>query len=141
MAAEEEDDVEWVVDTIAGFLRGPAWSIPILEFMEHNCEGERGRRAGQGGPPEPTAGGLSRVRGVPPAPGVVQERALGPSGRSPGPAVSPARAVRQDVPFVSISSSWDYGMSLRLTPSERCTLRRLGPRHGLQSSPRARSFP
>ncbi|NXG09744.1 CFA36 protein, partial [Sakesphorus luctuosus] len=38
MAAEEEDDVEWVVDTIAGFLRGPAWSIPILEFMEHNCE-------------------------------------------------------------------------------------------------------
>lgn len=56
MAAEEEDDVEWVVDTIAGFLRGPAWSIPILEFMEHNCEGERGRRAGQGGPPEPTAG-------------------------------------------------------------------------------------
>ncbi|NXO72822.1 CFA36 protein, partial [Phainopepla nitens] len=38
MAAEEEDDVEWVVDTIAGFLRGPAWSVPILEFMEHNCE-------------------------------------------------------------------------------------------------------
>ncbi|XP_050828079.1 cilia- and flagella-associated protein 36 isoform X2 [Serinus canaria] len=38
MAAGEEDDVEWVVDTIAGFLRGPAWSIPILEFMEHNCE-------------------------------------------------------------------------------------------------------
>ncbi|NXG17768.1 CFA36 protein, partial [Grallaria varia] len=38
MAAEEEEDVEWVVDTIAGFLRGPAWSIPILEFMEHNCE-------------------------------------------------------------------------------------------------------
>ncbi|NXQ87487.1 CFA36 protein, partial [Nyctibius grandis] len=34
----EEDDVEWVVDTIAGFLRGPAWSIPILEFMEQNCE-------------------------------------------------------------------------------------------------------
>ncbi|NXS11014.1 CFA36 protein, partial [Neodrepanis coruscans] len=38
MAAGEEDDVEWVVDTIAGFLRGPAWSIPILEFMEHNCD-------------------------------------------------------------------------------------------------------
>ncbi|NWS15846.1 CFA36 protein, partial [Pachyramphus minor] len=38
MAAQEEDDVEWVVDTIAGFLRGPAWSVPILEFMEHNCE-------------------------------------------------------------------------------------------------------
>ncbi|XP_075269710.1 cilia- and flagella-associated protein 36 isoform X1 [Opisthocomus hoazin] len=39
MAAEEEEgDVEWVVDTIAGFLRGPAWSIPILEFMERKCE-------------------------------------------------------------------------------------------------------
>ncbi|NXX22202.1 CFA36 protein, partial [Podargus strigoides] len=38
MAAEEEGDVEWVVDTIAGFLQGPAWSIPILEFMEQNCE-------------------------------------------------------------------------------------------------------
>ncbi|NXE05060.1 CFA36 protein, partial [Lophotis ruficrista] len=39
MAAEEEEgDVEWVVDTIAGFLRGPAWSVPILEFMEQKCE-------------------------------------------------------------------------------------------------------
>ncbi|KFV68541.1 Coiled-coil domain-containing protein 104, partial [Dryobates pubescens] len=37
-AEEEEGDVEWVVDTIAGFLRGPAWSIPILEFMEQKCE-------------------------------------------------------------------------------------------------------
>ncbi|XP_053917959.1 cilia- and flagella-associated protein 36 isoform X2 [Cuculus canorus] len=37
-AGEEEGDVEWVVDTIAGFLRGPAWSIPILEFMEQKCE-------------------------------------------------------------------------------------------------------
>ncbi|XP_061845290.1 cilia- and flagella-associated protein 36 [Colius striatus] len=35
---EEEGDVEWVVDTIAGFLRGPAWSVPILEFMEQKCE-------------------------------------------------------------------------------------------------------
>ncbi|NXK53154.1 CFA36 protein, partial [Chauna torquata] len=39
MAAEEEEaDVEWVVDTIAGFLRGPAWSVPILEFVEQKCE-------------------------------------------------------------------------------------------------------
>ncbi|XP_043367432.1 cilia- and flagella-associated protein 36 [Dermochelys coriacea] len=37
MAAEGEADVEWVVDSIAGFLRGPAWSIPILEFMEQKC--------------------------------------------------------------------------------------------------------
>lgn len=42
MAAEEEEaDVEWVVDSIAGFLRGPAWSVPVLEFMEQKCEGER----------------------------------------------------------------------------------------------------
>uniref|UniRef100_A0A674JJG5 Cilia- and flagella-associated protein 36 n=1 Tax=Terrapene triunguis TaxID=2587831 RepID=A0A674JJG5_9SAUR len=37
MAAEGEADVEWVVDSIAGFLRGPAWSIPILEFLEQKC--------------------------------------------------------------------------------------------------------
>ncbi|KAM3856435.1 cilia- and flagella-associated protein 36 isoform 2-T2 [Vipera latastei] len=36
--AEVETEVEWVVDSIAGFLRSPAWSIPILEFVEHKCE-------------------------------------------------------------------------------------------------------
>uniref|UniRef100_A0A8D0H1J8 Cilia- and flagella-associated protein 36 n=1 Tax=Sphenodon punctatus TaxID=8508 RepID=A0A8D0H1J8_SPHPU len=38
MATEGEADVEWVVDSIAGFLRGPVWTIPILEFMEQRCE-------------------------------------------------------------------------------------------------------
>lgn len=38
MAAEKEDDVEWVVESIAGFLRGPDWSIPILDFVEQKCE-------------------------------------------------------------------------------------------------------
>ncbi|NWZ21792.1 CFA36 protein, partial [Asarcornis scutulata] len=39
MAAEEEEgEVDWVVDTIAGFLRGPAWAVPVLEFMEQKCE-------------------------------------------------------------------------------------------------------
>lgn len=40
MAAEgeAEAEVEWVVDSIAGFLRSPAWSIPILEFVEQKCE-------------------------------------------------------------------------------------------------------
>uniref|UniRef100_A0A2K5F7W8 Cilia- and flagella-associated protein 36 n=1 Tax=Aotus nancymaae TaxID=37293 RepID=A0A2K5F7W8_AOTNA len=38
MATEEEDEVEWVVDSIAGFLRGPDWSIPILDFVEQKCE-------------------------------------------------------------------------------------------------------
>uniref|UniRef100_F7DKE0 Cilia- and flagella-associated protein 36 n=1 Tax=Macaca mulatta TaxID=9544 RepID=F7DKE0_MACMU len=38
MAAEEEDEVEWMVESIAGFLRGPDWSIPILDFVEQKCE-------------------------------------------------------------------------------------------------------
>ena len=38
MAAEEEDEVEQVVESIAGFLRGPDWSIPILDFVEQKCE-------------------------------------------------------------------------------------------------------
>ncbi|XP_003216180.1 cilia- and flagella-associated protein 36 [Anolis carolinensis] len=35
---EAEAEVEWVVDSIAGFLRSPAWSSPILEFVEQKCE-------------------------------------------------------------------------------------------------------
>ncbi|XP_060043228.1 cilia- and flagella-associated protein 36 isoform X2 [Erinaceus europaeus] len=38
MATEPEDEVEWVVESIAGFLRGPDWSIPILDFVEQKCE-------------------------------------------------------------------------------------------------------
>ncbi|XP_007476871.1 cilia- and flagella-associated protein 36 [Monodelphis domestica] len=38
MAAEEDEEVEWVVESIAGFLRGPDWSIPILDFLEQKCE-------------------------------------------------------------------------------------------------------
>lgn len=30
--------MEWVVESIAGFLRGPDWSIPILDFVEQKCE-------------------------------------------------------------------------------------------------------
>ncbi|XDB63985.1 hypothetical protein ABFV05_017601 [Capra hircus] len=36
--AAEEDEVEWVVESIAGFLRGPDWSIPILDIVEQKCE-------------------------------------------------------------------------------------------------------
>lgn len=36
--AAEEDEVEWVVESIAGFLRGPDWYIPILDFVEQKCE-------------------------------------------------------------------------------------------------------
>uniref|UniRef100_A0A5F9DIK9 Cilia- and flagella-associated protein 36 n=1 Tax=Oryctolagus cuniculus TaxID=9986 RepID=A0A5F9DIK9_RABIT len=38
MSAEKDDEVEWVVESIAGFLRGPDWSIPILDFVEQKCE-------------------------------------------------------------------------------------------------------
>lgn len=38
MAAEEEDEVEWIVESIAGFLRSPDWAIPILDFVEQKCE-------------------------------------------------------------------------------------------------------
>ena len=77
MAAEEEEaDVEWVVDSIAGFLRGPAWSVPVLEFMEQKCEGERralrpflakkgpGWRAGGRERPRFGAGGKQRLSAV-----------------------------------------------------------------------------
>lgn len=36
--AEAEAEVEWVVDSIAGFLRSPSWSIPIVEFVEQKCD-------------------------------------------------------------------------------------------------------
>lgn len=63
MAAEEEEgEVDWVVDTIAGFLRGPAWAVPVLEFMEQKCEGERrgGGEAGPGGGPRRAAAARQR---------------------------------------------------------------------------------
>ncbi|XP_038607358.1 cilia- and flagella-associated protein 36 isoform X1 [Tachyglossus aculeatus] len=38
MAAAEEEEVEWIVESIASFLRGPDWSGPILDFLEQKCE-------------------------------------------------------------------------------------------------------
>uniref|UniRef100_A0A6I8PAJ1 Cilia- and flagella-associated protein 36 n=1 Tax=Ornithorhynchus anatinus TaxID=9258 RepID=A0A6I8PAJ1_ORNAN len=35
---EEEEEVVWVVESIAAFLRGPDWSGPILDFVEQKCE-------------------------------------------------------------------------------------------------------
>lgn len=70
MAAEEEEgEVDWVVDTIAGFLRGPAWAVPVLEFMEQKCEGERrgGGEAGPGGGAQ-AGGGCPAARGAPRGP-------------------------------------------------------------------------
>lgn len=45
MATEGEAEADWVVDSLVGFLRGPVWSGPVLEFMEQKCAGE-GPRGG-----------------------------------------------------------------------------------------------
>jgi hypothetical protein len=37
MATNEEDvneDVSWVLDSLVGFLKGPVWNLPILNFIE-----------------------------------------------------------------------------------------------------------
>ncbi|XP_075452344.1 cilia- and flagella-associated protein 36 isoform X2 [Ascaphus truei] len=31
------EDAEWVLETVLGFLGGPIWSIPVLDFMEQRC--------------------------------------------------------------------------------------------------------
>ncbi|XP_077586546.1 cilia- and flagella-associated protein 36 [Stigmatopora nigra] len=32
-----EDDSEWVVESIVGYLGSPEWIIPVTDFMEHKC--------------------------------------------------------------------------------------------------------
>nr|XP_057914569.1 cilia- and flagella-associated protein 36 isoform X2 [Doryrhamphus excisus] len=32
-----EDDNEWVVESIVGYLGSPEWVIPVTDFMEHKC--------------------------------------------------------------------------------------------------------
>ncbi|XP_056148015.1 cilia- and flagella-associated protein 36 isoform X3 [Lampris incognitus] len=32
-----EDDSEWVVESIAGYLGSPEWVIPVTDFMENKC--------------------------------------------------------------------------------------------------------
>ncbi|XP_077352462.1 cilia- and flagella-associated protein 36 isoform X2 [Festucalex cinctus] len=32
-----EDDSEWVVESIVGYLGSPEWVIPVTDFMEHKC--------------------------------------------------------------------------------------------------------
>nr|XP_033792387.1 cilia- and flagella-associated protein 36 isoform X2 [Geotrypetes seraphini] len=31
------EESEWVVESIFGFLSGPVWSVPVLDFVEQNC--------------------------------------------------------------------------------------------------------
>lgn len=35
-----EDDCEWVVESIVGYLGSPEWVIPVTDFMENKCTGK-----------------------------------------------------------------------------------------------------
>ncbi|KAM4729683.1 cilia- and flagella-associated protein 36 isoform 2-T2 [Anableps anableps] len=32
-----EDDSEWIIESIVGYLGSPEWVIPVTDFMEHKC--------------------------------------------------------------------------------------------------------
>lgn len=34
-----EDDSEWVVESIVGYLGSPEWLIPVTDFLENKCTG------------------------------------------------------------------------------------------------------
>ena len=31
------DDQEWLFDAVLGFLRSPAWALPVMSFIDDNC--------------------------------------------------------------------------------------------------------
>lgn len=35
-----EDDSEWVLESIVGYLGSPEWVIPVTDFMENKCTGK-----------------------------------------------------------------------------------------------------
>lgn len=35
-----EDDSEWVVESIVGYLGSPEWVVPVTDFMENKCTGK-----------------------------------------------------------------------------------------------------
>lgn len=39
-----EDDSEWVVESIVGYLGSPEWVIPVTDFMENKCTGKNTNR-------------------------------------------------------------------------------------------------
>ena len=36
MASPDADET-WLLDSITGFLRGPAWALPVMSFIDENC--------------------------------------------------------------------------------------------------------
>ena len=39
-----EDDCEWVVESIVGYLGSPEWVIPVTDFMENKCTGKKKKK-------------------------------------------------------------------------------------------------
>ncbi|GAB6020631.1 hypothetical protein CHUAL_003304 [Chamberlinius hualienensis] len=37
MDSKEEDEDRWVFDSLVGFLTGPIWNMPLLDFIESKC--------------------------------------------------------------------------------------------------------
>lgn len=35
-----EEDRDWVIDGVVGFLSSPIWRVPILSFIEQKCIGK-----------------------------------------------------------------------------------------------------
>lgn len=35
-----EDECEWVLESIVGYLGSPEWVIPVTDFMENKCTGK-----------------------------------------------------------------------------------------------------
>lgn len=35
-----EDDSEWIVESIVGYLGSPEWVVPVSDFMENKCTGD-----------------------------------------------------------------------------------------------------
>lgn len=31
------EDQEWLFDAVLGFLRSPAWALPVMSFIDDNC--------------------------------------------------------------------------------------------------------
>lgn len=40
-ANEEEEDDEWLFDSIVGYLSSPIWKVPVEHFFEQNCSSKR----------------------------------------------------------------------------------------------------
>lgn len=39
-----EDDCEWVLESIVGYLGSPEWVIPVTDFIENKCTGKKKKK-------------------------------------------------------------------------------------------------